>query len=300
MKKFILRFIACVPFITMAHGFFAQEYRPLVDSNKVWFVYQEGIYPKEIETTIWKFMGDSIREDKKYMKVYFTTDSSMLDWQLRGIIREDSSGKVFYKYLSATEEEQSYDFGAEAGDTLPFIWGTNEEYPIIIKSIDTIILNDNCHRRYHLGDPYSDKIRDTWIEGIGSMEGVMSSNFILATGMIRKLLCYYEFDELVYSNPDFALCYYQVTGIAKDSDEEPDILIVPNPVISCSRFQITNTPKTDFTLEIYDIMGKLLYTGRMDSSNSTLICRSDLSSGIFIYRVKHNQLIVRTGRIIIV
>ena len=299
MKKNIFRFIACVPFITMVHGFFAQEYRPLVDSNKVWYVYERG-YPPEIETSIWKFKGDSIWEDKKYMKVYFTKDSSMLDWQLWGIIREDSSGKVFYKYVSATEEEQCYDFGAEVGDTLPFIWGTNEEYPIIIKSIDTILLNDNFHRRYHLGDPYSDKITDTWIEGIGSLMGVLESRRMFLCGLLTILTCYYENDELVYSNPDFPLCYYQLTGIAKDSDEEPDILIVPNPVISCSRFQITNTPKTDFTLEIYDIMGKLLYTGRMDSSNSTLICRSDLSSGIFIYTVKHNQLIVRTGRIIII
>ena len=147
------------------------------------------------KTTIFKFMGDSTWDGKKYMKVYMTTDSSLVKWDVHGLIREDSTHKVFYKSPDKEQEELMYDFNAKIGDSL-FIPPNFVDDPILVCSIDTVELGGVKRKRYKLARQFcSDQPQDLWIEGIGSLLGILNSNRVGAIGVYISLLCFYENDK---------------------------------------------------------------------------------------------------------
>ena len=208
-----------VVFISYGMVCSGQTYSPLIDTNKVWHVYEEEIYPPSIITTLWKISGDTIWQERDYWKMYRSIDSMQLDWSLYGLIREDSVHKVYFKFLADTSSRLLYDFNIKVGDSI-YIPDELLESPLIVISIDTILLNGIFRKRYLLRRGPSEEISDdTWIEGIGSLLGIINSPLAGAIGKIYALLCFYEGSELVYNNPDYDLCYYNVNNVSEISKE---------------------------------------------------------------------------------
>ncbi|MCD6201258.1 MAG: T9SS type A sorting domain-containing protein [Bacteroidales bacterium] len=255
--------------------------------------------PSYKKTTIFKFMGDSTWDGKKYMKVYMTTDSSLVKWDVHGLIREDSTHKVFYKSPDKEQEELMYDFNAKIGDSL-FIPPNFVDDPILVCSIDTVELGGVKRKRYKLARQFcSDQPQDLWIEGIGSLLGILNSNRVGAIGVYISLLCFYENAELIYTNPKFDSCYYISTGIFNHSVEKITIDIIPNPVSNVSFITINPVISLDMKLEIYDIHGRLRMVKTFDSSGKCIIRQAELYNGIYFYRVIINKNMIKYGKIMV-
>ena len=184
-----------------------------------WNVLYHGWIADEIDmpiTIFYQLIGDTIINEMEYKKL--TTHYSMaspLSREYVAALRFSENKKVFIHYDDT--EYLLYDFGAQVGDTLEIFGGIDyykdfKTLPHVITEIDTlddgklqmqlmVNLQDDWHER---------SIPITWIEGVGSKDGVVQNVATLKIGLVGiELLCAYHNDECIYTtdNP-----YYTSLG----------------------------------------------------------------------------------------
>ena len=184
-----------------------------------WNVLYHGWIADEIEmplTLIFQLTGDTIINEMEYEKLTFHYSlASPLSQEYVAALRFADDKKVFIHYDNT--EYLLYDFGAQVGDTLEIFGGIDyykdfKTLPHVITEIDTlddgklqmqlmVNLQDDWHER---------SIPITWIEGVGSKDGVVQNVATLKIGLVGiELLCAYHNDECIYTtdNP-----YYTSLG----------------------------------------------------------------------------------------
>jgi hypothetical protein len=175
-----------------------------ISEGKRWNVKEDNW--GDIITEIFKIEGDSNVNTINYKKVWRTDDSTMINWWLTGLIREDS-GKVYFK--NEYGEGLLYDFNLEAGDTA---YVTNlycEEIQIIIDSVDTVNYFGVDWKRFSLA--WSEEY---WFEGIGSTCGPFHSSFFNCIFDVWfELLCFSENDTLLYIKQGENDCFQYFVGL---------------------------------------------------------------------------------------
>ncbi|MFW5663609.1 MAG: hypothetical protein ACOCYD_01075 [bacterium] len=208
MKK-IYAIILAMTLSCIAYG---QISETLVDDNKLWSnLWQTasgGPPPHEMVTTHIKFSADTIIGDEVYKRVLESTDENQTDFAVIGYIREDSLKKVYYRDKNETESRLLYDFGAEVGDSIMI-----GDIVLVVETIDSVQINNEYLKRMELS--HEGLVGEQWIEGIGSFCGILSSGYYGITGGKYDLLCFYENEALIYSNPEFENCFYNTVGIGE-------------------------------------------------------------------------------------
>jgi hypothetical protein len=202
MKKLIL----IIAFLQINHALIkAQTYYPLVDANKVWnnlILWADGISSNNYTV---KFTSDTVINSLHYKKVLqIGFDEAPVQY-----IREDSTKKVFYKEVPDSADKLLYDFNIGLHDT--FTINTMPAYPVklIADTIDSVNISGKLRKRIYLSWVQTNTNSDTWIEGIGSLRGVLTTfNLGLVNSQNDVLLCFTENDTLKYINPEFNACYY--------------------------------------------------------------------------------------------
>lgn len=300
---FSFRILKCSFYLTLTFLFIiqfpplkAQNYIPLVDSNKVWYVFRSGMAPQFRETLIYKFSGDSTYEGKKYFVVYNTLDTTQFNWNPCGLIREDSTRKIFYKESTSAQEELIYDFNAKIGDTL-FIPPDLSNIPIVVYNIDTFELGGVTRKRYEIFR--IDSGDDIWIEGIGSLLGILNSKWVGTTGVYMTLLCYYENGELIYTNPEFDSCYYASTDIQNNRLTNMIVEIHPSPITNISVLKLKSSYSSKYTIDIFTINGIKMNSIDIPESGEMRISAKDYKTGLYIFTIKTQHRTVFTGKFII-
>ena len=254
MKKIVL-LLSFVSLVGVAKG---QTYNPLVDTNKVWSIFVQWV-SGTWNTYFTKFTSDTVINSLHYKKVLKSDDSAQINWYSNGYIREDTNKKVFYKLDIADADRLLYDFNVGINDT--FTLRTLPDTLILkVDSIDSINISGKLRKRLYLERyqyTYMGYI-DIWIEGIGSMNGVLTTLSLFSPGSHADyLLCFTENDTLKYINPIYNTCYragglgiqgYNANPIAEE--------IFPNP----SSDNITIETPTRSTIEISNIEGQLIKT----------------------------------------
>ncbi len=91
------------------------------------------------------------------------------------------------------------------------------------------------------------------------------------------------------------LCF---TGVNDFQNEKPEITISPNPFTTETTLQITNYRMTDYEFEMYDVYGRTVKQFVIRNSDSFVIRRGNLPSGIYFYKVSANEKVLGTGKII--
>ena len=248
MKKLTLLFIIT---IIVSSQLFSQTYRKLVEEGKIWSVYTEGI--DDISSYWITFGSDSVINEKIYKKVI----SGGLTY---GFIREDNAQKVYFMN-NALEEGLLYDFDVNIGDTVlivnTFSW-TNclEDLTAVVDTIfysKSLTITNNCEalpdvfNTSFLDDSErkiiivrkidSENQLDYWIEGIGSVSGVLESggHFIPCLYcdmffMYKYLLCYFENSEQVYGLTElYSWCNVSINIV---ENLKKKLSVYPNPVTS--------------------------------------------------------------------
>ncbi|MGD0710443.1 MAG: T9SS type A sorting domain-containing protein [Bacteroidales bacterium] len=266
----------------------AQTYYPLVDTNSLWSTlttYQDQ--EPEADTYFTKFEEDTVINTFHYFTVFKTYDSTLINWTNNGYIREDSNEKIYYKAIATQPEALLYDFNHGINDTINIF-----SVKVKVDSIDSINISGKPRKRFYLSRiPYGPL--DIWIEGIGSLLGVLNPQFL--SGIVdsrgHALLCFTENDTLKYVNPEFNSCYQLIDNVFELEKDNINFVIFPNP--ANNYFVIQSLQQA--TIEILNIQGQTILQQQIQPASQqggqgkTNIDISGLAKGVYILRMLSND-----------
>ena len=229
----------------------AQEYHPIVEDGKQWnvlFTYPwSPPEPAHKYTDIYKIEGDTLLDGVEYKKLYTTRDEQLTNWQFCRALREE--GRKVYVYESGNER-MLYDFSMQVGDTIcVHDDGNGHQYSMVVIEIGETLVGDEPRQEIVLEYPFAG-VTETWIEGIGSLYGIINTGAQFLTGGITDLLCYYEDDDLIWQNssPGMNSCYIVYTGGGQSGlVVTPTALIFDEPAAP-QTFTISNQFDNDVTI----------------------------------------------------
>ena len=184
----------------------------LVTTDKLWSIMNSwwmGTDPPEIRylSSYIRFSGDTVIDYKHYKKILECTDTLKKDWNVKGYIREEDH-RVYGRKPGDETEGLMYDFNVKLNDTVKITNPFEKSISLALERIDTLALKGNFIRRFtFIRVPYYTSSPDSfyWYEGIGSSQGIIHSAWD-GTGR-STLLCFWEDNQLKYSNPDFNYCF---------------------------------------------------------------------------------------------
>ena len=209
-----IRFIAVIALMMMGGMTMkAQDYHPIVEEGKQWNVLFSYPWnppePQHKYTDIYKIEGDTLLDGVSYKVMYTTRNEDLTGWSVCGVIRETEDKQVLYRRDGSSYDEILYDFSMEVGDTI--IMSGSGFYPDWMFVIETneILVNGEPRQQIVLEYPFGNGEEEVWIEGIGSLYGIVDSGSLFLTGGSTNLLCYYEDGDLIWQNttPGYNECY---------------------------------------------------------------------------------------------
>lgn len=197
----------------------------------------------------YKIASDTTINSKNYKKLnshYRCKEPGTL-W---GYIRETKDGQVYFRYNTFHEEQEYllYDFGMEAGDTSYIGW--NDDYFYLIDSTD---VNKDGKKLYYVSESTGDK--DVWIEGVGSIKGLLKEVMV---GESQIFTCCLLNGEALYHNPNYKSCFFDSTiNSNNDFQKISNISIFPNPAKNNINVSIPYNVKIKKTV-IIDLSGRVV------------------------------------------
>ena len=208
-----IRFIAVIALMMMGGMTMnAQDYHPIVEDGKQWNVLFSYPWnppePPHRYTDIYKIEGDTLVDGVPYKVMYATRNEDLTGWNLWGFLRETEDGQVFSRRPSTSDEQLLYDFSMEVGDTICMCDYGYDECCMVVVEKGEILVNEEPRQQIVLEYPFGET--ETWIEGIGSLYGIIDSGSHFLVGGSTDLLCYYEDGDLIWQNsyPSINSCYF--------------------------------------------------------------------------------------------
>jgi hypothetical protein len=224
MKKIVLIFFLWVCVLPCSR---AQNYTPLADTNFTWNIEEGDIW--SWSTYRCKLAADTMINGKVYRPVlsedYFNAPGIL---NKVAFIREDTLRKVYvirHPDYQSLGETMLYDFGLDVGDTIV----NRHYYPAFddniwtVMQIDTVsLLSGGKRLRWLLMNAQSEE--DYWIEGTGSLKGLLYAGTPGIVCPFTKLLCFYQSGNLEFQND--TACYAVSAVKANTPQQAP--LVYPN------------------------------------------------------------------------
>jgi hypothetical protein len=297
MKKSLLIIMLMMVFVFSR----TQEYHPLVDSNKIWSTAHQYSPGWTSFSDFTKFQGEETLEGNVYKKVWTTTDTNFASWNPSGYIREDAAKRVYIRTWSGGPDDLRYDFGAEVGDTISLFYDPMGIY-FVVDSIDNyILLSGETRNRINLScyAPESFFIgNDTWIEGMGSLYGVMQSGSCALVGDMPQLICFEENDTLKYFNDNFDNCFI-VTGIATGNPITEQVRLFPNPSYGFIFIKVNDPLILPLKVTFYDPLGKQLLVKKVTDIEIKIDISRLASSSMIFYQLTGTNSFSGSGKILV-
>lgn len=219
-----------------------------------------------------RFANDTIINDLMYKKIHRTSDSLQAKWEVIGYIREDTLGRV-YKLLQSNESEvMLFDYSLQKGDSL------NSTPTLYIDSVQIkpFGYSDTLRKHYYINGA-------VWVEGVGSLSGpLFGVDLIYMAGLYFQLLCYFESDQLVYSNPKYSSCFpvsTEMFGVLRHYLHK----FTSN---SFAHFQVESINTQGAEFQVLNIMGKTIYSRKLVGLTEWEVPLTGLPPGIYIYRLR--------------
>ena len=278
----------------------AQDYKPLVEDGKRWNVLFSYPWsppePQHKYTDIYKIEGDTLVDGVPYKVMYATRNENLTGWNLWGFIRETEDGQVFSRRPSTSDEQLLYDFSMEVGDTICMCdYGYDECCMVVIERGETIVNGEPRHQIV-LEYPFGNGAGEVWIEGIGSLYGIIDSGSLFLTGGSTNLLCYYEDDDLIWQNttPGYNECYIINPNDPQSIEEDETFLSVsvfPNP--TSGKVLVEGIEPTE--VQVYNALGQMVKTIK----NSNEINVAGFSEGVYLLRITDVDGRSHTARVMV-
>lgn len=291
-----LKIYTLLAFLMMAGEVKAQETTSILKDNSEWNILWQstGVPTPESVTESLMVSGDTVVDGVLYKKVLRKLSSEThywhgsLEYDLYGIIKEEESGKAFYKPKEQEIEYLLYDFGMNVNDTAVMFWCQNPncEVHVRIDSIATQHIAGAERRVFYVSskDMFGDEWHwlNTWVEGIGAMEGLLYSCHVVNAGGItlHELLCYHEDGELVWQNPTYNTCLIDPLGI-QDNIEASGLQVYPNP----ARDRVVVGGMEAVEVKVYNTSGQMVKCVRETNE----IDLSGLVEGVYLLRITDTE-----------
>ena len=299
-----LKIYTLLAFLMIAGGMKAQETTSILKDNSEWNILWQstGVPTPELVTESLMVSGDTLVDGVFYKKVLRKLSSETqywhgsLEYDLYGIIKEEESGKVFYKPIEQEIEYLLYDFGMNVNDTAIMYWCQNPDWEVHVR-IDSTAMQHiaGAERRvFYVSskDMYGDEWHwlNTWVEGIGAMEGLLYSCHVVNAGGItlHELLCYHEDGELVWQNPTYNTCLFDPLGI-QDNIEASGLQVYPNP----ARDRVVVGGMEAVEVKVYNTSGQMVKCVR----GTNEIDVEGLAEGVYLVRIMDADGKVYTNKI---
>lgn len=300
MKKIYL-FIALV---IVSYSLFCQDYFKFPTCGAEWYFRVANCCMGEYNFFGKNSLGDTVIIDGKiYIEAYLEKKYTLY---LEGGIREDTIEKKVY-FNNFQNEILLYDFSLEIGDSIYYPMSYfGDAYHKIVQDIDSIIINGEYRRRWHLVN-YPFPMPDIWIEGIGSVyrEGLFYPLFPdITTCGCRTYFGCFKHNSLTYINDSVCIggcpCSKWIIAATEIDFQKltKNISIYPNPakhnfIVKTQLFQDSNSE-----VAIYDMTGKLIKTKSLNSLK-TEIDTKGWSKGIYNCVIYVNSTIASCKKIIL-
>ena len=249
----------------------AQEYLPIAQKGNEWHT---------LSTTLFGYSnyvnwcsGDTIIGDVRYMKIMGTLNDGYP--HLFTVLREED-GKVWKRHLNTSMETLLYDFTASVGDTLCF---GEPGASFVLDSISMVQIGDVDRRKFWFGLEYdglgNPRAKETWVEGIGSDFGLLWSGYYGVYDGWHCLLCFHQYGELVWQNPEYNTCTYPYDAVEGNKDSE--ITLYPNP----AKEKVTIEGLEAAEVKVFNAFGQLVKT--IQGTNEIPV--ADLPQGVYMLRI---------------
>ncbi|MEO0899465.1 MAG: T9SS type A sorting domain-containing protein [Bacteroidota bacterium] len=265
------------------------RYAPLLTDSTRWSVASTAGFGGGTSTNFYYVDGQTIIDSLAYYNLYAvsTLDSNFEDTsfsfaQQFGLIREEE-GKVYVRNITSTlvtvppsaGEKLYYDFTLEVGDTLTPI---GSRFTYSVTETDSISINGIMRKRIKF-----DQGIETWVEGLGSLQGVVHSfGNELITDTHLELLCVREGQEYLYQRYP-GICYLL---LASNRPTDPSFVnIFPNP----TEGQLSLEFSEDWlqaTFSIYDLQSKLIFSNKVSHTNLILDQELPDHPGLYLIHVQ--------------
>lgn len=237
---------------------------------------------------------DTLIENETYKKLYWFQDSvfNASTAECIGGLRENAQRQVFYKGKVGYDNEfwenaMFYDFSLSVGDTVRWL---DQNY-FFVKSIDTIEVSGILRKQFTIGYIANEMEVCKWIEGIGNNLGLFYDiiDKIEAGGSTGFLRCYEYNGELQYHDSiyGFVGCS-NVVGLDAIEKDKAKIFVFPNPAKDDINFSCSSMIKD---IEIYDIMGKMIYHSEVRDYSKTINI-SSFNKGFYLAKINTKQGLV--------
>ncbi|RLD61207.1 MAG: hypothetical protein DRJ05_03110 [Bacteroidetes bacterium] len=299
MKSFILFFFS----ILFLNFGFAQDYYPLIEEDKTWYVVETG-FPDFVQSSIYKCEGDTIINNETYKVLFFSGDDDPQYWIKYGYIKEDENHKVYFSNYypndsSYFEPALLYDFDAAINDSMTITsimtFGGAFEIDIIITNIDSVVVDGNYRKRTWFECGYDNSY---WIEGIGSNNGLLQVGFYCTIACPAcDLQCVKKDDITIYPDSYTGSCF--IVGIYENTQDKTWFNIFPNPATNNFQVEPISHIQSQLFFELYNSMGKLEIREDLDITFPTQILTGDLENGIYFYLISNKNGAVQKGKIVI-
>ena len=223
----------------------------------------------------------------RYMKIMGTLNNG--NPNLFTVLKEED-GKVWERHLNTSVETLLYDFTASVGDTLCFGHPGN---CFVLDSISMVQIGGIDRRKFWFGLEYdgsgNPRTKETWVEGIGSDYGLLWSGYYGVYDGWHCLLCFHQYGELVWQNPEYNTCSYPYDAVEENKDSE--IALYPNPV----RDRVVIEGIEVAEVEVYNALGQIVKT--FQGTNEISV--ADLPQGVYLLRIADTEEKVYTNKIMI-
>jgi hypothetical protein len=262
----------------------AQNYRefPTSKEKPLWVIkttFPNMPWEDEVYCNYVCMFGDTVINSKEYSKIYYLTDTIIDSKHLLyyyGALREDSK-RLFLVNAYEQEERLIFDFNKKTNDTILFDSSTISPALVILKGIDTIILNDLSYTRY------TTQCEDEWIVGIGNTVRTVFDICapIPEDGSRTRLYSLKLDDGMIYGNDckcDTATSnFIGNEGIAS-------FRFYPNPATNYLIVEYDNSDNFSDKVQILDMTGRILYE-TFCAPNADIITLDNFDNGIYLIRL---------------
>lgn len=291
----------------------AQSYQPFpVDSAtwnvvRCWYLFNPGWYD---HYSLEMDGSDTLYQGETFKKVYITTHlyhppfDSVYPREFFGGVREANKQVfMFQKWTVDTTSHILYDFNnTDVGDTIytSFLAGNaTDMLGHVVMEVDSVLLGSTYHKRLLLQDPNNEFNQEYWTEGVGSSMGLPYASFWSVTDNSHELLCFYEWYDLLYSNPSpsYAYCSQPLPTLTCESvagiDSDHPIIetafgLYPNPASDVVQIKYDQSLNKPIALTIYANSGERVKEIEL-KENQHQIAISELKNGCYFIEIRYAE-----------
>ena len=272
--------------ITLACPTFGQN---MLDQGNTWHVRENSWM--NINTTRYTIEGDSLVNGQTYKKLEgYTNELSAFAYrQPTYLLRSDSLHRI-YRYDDVSQGDLIfYDFSLQLGDTADFNGILTGPFQQTVDSVDQVMLaNGTMAKRIIFGS-----FHEEWIEGVGSLFGLMEMGAITILDVGYQLVCYEENGVTIYENSNLLPCYQTNVGI-EDLLADDQWSVFPNP--SKESISVSGLPE-GIQLDLIDPAGRLVQTWT-SGANGQSYSLNEVGEGLYFltlpeFAVSKKVLVIR-------